>query len=430
MTRNFTNLLLACGLFALPVFFTACIQDECISKRTFRLYTPVMKNQAEVRNDVVSSAPRDVIKPGKIYLLGNYILLNDVDRGIHVIDNSDPSSPKNVSWIDIPGNMDMAAKGNMLYVDFYSELLAIDMTDPLNVHVAGYKPDVFPVRYYTSTIASGDEQIVADWIIRDTTINDWCDIDQSGGNPVIFSSNVFSQDISAYNSTGSQSNSGPQGVGGSMARFTVSGNFLYTVSINSLSAIDISNPAEPVSKSVTRLAYGTETIFPFNNELFIGSQTGMYRFDLGNPAQPREIGLFSHVQSCDPVIADEKYAYVTLRSGNSCQGFSNQLDIINLEQANANDPFQLLVTHQMTNPHGLGKDGDLLFICDGPDGLKVFDSKDIYHLRHLKTIPMEAHDVILHNKRALVIAKDGVYQFNYANPANISLLSKVNLQKF
>jgi len=26
----------------------------------------------------------------------------------------------------------------------------------------------------------------------------------------------------------------------------------------------------------------------------------------------------------------------------------------------------------MTNPHGLGKQGDLLFICDGNAGLKVF----------------------------------------------------------
>ena len=54
------------------------------------------------------------------------------------------------------------------------------------------------------------------------------------------------------------------------------------------------------------------------NRLFIGSQTGMFIYNLSNPDNPVQDGQFNHVRSCDPVIADEKYAYVTLRSG-SCQ---------------------------------------------------------------------------------------------------------------
>ena len=30
----------------------------------------------------------------------------------------------------------------------------------------------------------------------------------------------------------------------------------------------------------------------------------------------------------------------------------------------------------MTNPHGLTKDNNLLFICDGKDGLKMYDAAD------------------------------------------------------
>ena len=39
-------------------------------------------------------------RTGKLYILGNYIFLNEIDKGIHIIDNAIPSSPKNVAFID------------------------------------------------------------------------------------------------------------------------------------------------------------------------------------------------------------------------------------------------------------------------------------------------------------------------------------------
>jgi hypothetical protein len=49
---------------------------------------------------------------GKLFIQGHYIFLNEVDKGIHVIDNSNPAQPRNVAFIDIPGNVDLAVKGN------------------------------------------------------------------------------------------------------------------------------------------------------------------------------------------------------------------------------------------------------------------------------------------------------------------------------
>ena len=64
-----------------------------------------------MKADIKSGAPKEVKNPGKIVILGRYIFLNEVDKGIHVIDNSNASSPKNVAFIDMPGNMDLAEKG-------------------------------------------------------------------------------------------------------------------------------------------------------------------------------------------------------------------------------------------------------------------------------------------------------------------------------
>ena len=77
------------------------------------------------------------------------------------------------------------------------------------------------------------------------------------------------------------------GAGGSTARFTISGNYLYVVNSTSLKAFDISNPvAAPVLKSTTNLGINIETIFPYQDKLFIGSSSSMYIYSLSNPEKP------------------------------------------------------------------------------------------------------------------------------------------------
>ena len=83
----------------------------------------------------------------------------------------------------------------------------------------------------------------------------------------------------------------------------------------------------------------------------------------------------------------------------------------------------------MTNPHGLSKDGDLLFICDGDDGLRIYNGADPYAIVLLKQFKLpEANDVIAFNHIALVIAKDGLYQYDYTTATDIKLISKISLQ--
>ena len=163
------------------------------------------------------------------------------------------------------------------------------------------------------------------------------------------------------------------------------------------------------------------------DKLFIGSQSGMFVYSISNPDNPVQTGQFNHVRSCDPVIADNKYAYVTLRSGTACQGFTNELDVLSLN--NFMNP-ALLKVYNLTNPHGLSKDGTTLFICDGQAGLKIYDAADVMNLKMLKQIEgIETYDVIALNGNALVVAKDGLYQYDYSSLSNIKLLSKITISK-
>ena len=159
---------------------------------------------------------------------------------------------------------------------------------------------------------------------------------------------------------------------------------------------------------------------------FIGSTTGMHIYKTDNPAAPQHMSTFTHARQCDPVIADDDYAYITLRSGTFCTGASNQLDVVDVSRLDAP---KLIRTYPMSNPHGLGKEGDLLFICDGKAGLKVYDAARPGNITLRHTIAMsETYDVICYNKIAIVSAKDGLYQYSYADANNIRLLSKISLK--
>ena len=413
---------------AVPVLLllslSSCVKDHC--SRTYTTYVPVYKTLTEVRQNMKSNAPQALKLPGKLYIYGQYIFLNEQENGIHIIDNSNPAAPKNIAFINIPGNVDLAVRGNTLYADSWSDLVAFDISNPLAVTAKNFVNNVFPHRnrYYrysngTFTTNPDSVKVVVEWVAKDTTVE--CKTYQMLYETYYALSSADSKGNYATPSLGG-------GQGGSMARFTLVNDYLYTVSWSDLNAFDLSTPQQPAFAGKTSLNnWGIETIFPFKDKLFIGSTTGMFIYSVTNPAKPEKLGTFSHVRSCDPVIADDDYAYVTLRSGTTCQGFSNQLEVLNI--SNLSSP-AMLKTYPMTNPHGLAKDNDILFICDGKDGVKVYDAANVNDIKLLKHINgLDAYDVIAFNKRALVVAKDGLYQFNYADVSNIKLLSKIELNK-
>ena len=406
------------------MLFQSCVKDNCTSH--YYYWEPVYKTKAEAKANIKGNAAREIERPGKIYIRGNYIFLNELDKGIHIIDNSNPSSPRNIAFIDIPGNIDMAVKGNILYADFFTDMVTIDISNPLQVAVKKFTDDLFPERAWGNGFLPQTGQVIVDWIRRDTVAA----IDCGGKNGLPI--NPTRRDVLVFSalSIGGGSNNAtasPFGVGGSMARFTVVNDYLYGVSQSSLNVISIADAADPVFNNKVNLGGGIETIFPFKNRLFIGSVSGMFIYDISNPTIPVRQGAFSHVRSCDPVIADDHNAFVTLRSGTACQGFTNQLDVLDISNINAPS---LIKSYPMINPHGLAKDESILIICDGKGGLKFYNSSNTSNINLLKTISdIEAYDVIAQNKWALVVAKDGLYQYDYSSTSNIKLLSKLTIRK-
>ncbi|GAB3521841.1 LVIVD repeat-containing protein [Emticicia fontis] len=216
------------------------------------------------------------------------------------------------------------------------------------------------------------------------------------------------------------------GKGGSMARFTIANDYLYIVDNQSLKVFRISEPQNPVF--IKRVALNTvvETIFPFEGHLLIGTQTGMFIFSISNPESPEKVATYSHIASCDPVVAEGNYAYVTLRSGTNCNRGLNSLDVVDIR--NLQSP-QLVKIYPMQNPHGLGVDGNLLFVTEGDYGLKVFDKTNPNDLKLIKTFQdFTAFDVIPDANVLIITGKQGIYQYSYNEQNELKLLSKIPIE--
>ncbi|MDQ3535736.1 MAG: hypothetical protein M3421_08945 [Bacteroidota bacterium] len=211
------------------------------------------------------------------------------------------------------------------------------------------------------------------------------------------------------------------GIGGSMARFAINGDFLYAVDHHDLKVFDISTPGNPAYKQNINIGWGIETIFPYNQKLFIGSQTGMFIYDLTNPLKPVKLSMYQHLTACDPVVVQGDYAYVTLRSGTDCRFGQNLLDILNIK-----DPLNplLISTTDMLSPHGLAVRDNNLFVCEGDFGIKIFDilNPDEPQLISYQE-GFNAYDVIVLPNVLLITGKDGLYQYDYQDLQNLKLLS-------
>lgn len=135
----------SCGLLLL---LTACeprSADQPSNGPTFdgTAYLPIYATKDEVSR-IETQPGRALLRPGKIYVKGNYLFVNDLGEGIHVIDNSDPTLPNKISFLSILSNYDLAVKGNYMYADNARDLVVLDISDPQNIKVVKRIKDAIP----------------------------------------------------------------------------------------------------------------------------------------------------------------------------------------------------------------------------------------------------------------------------------------------
>ena len=106
-------------------------------------YRPVYAAYADIRT-VQTLPPQPLKNVGKIYVKDDYLFINEVGIGIHIVDNRDPAKPVRLSFVSIPGNHELTVKDSILFADNTLDLVALNIADPRNVRVVKRIENAFP----------------------------------------------------------------------------------------------------------------------------------------------------------------------------------------------------------------------------------------------------------------------------------------------
>ncbi|MDR0757906.1 MAG: hypothetical protein LBF85_08680 [Tannerella sp.] len=410
-------------LLAAALGFSSCT-DKYMEVITVN--APVYMSFEDLRSAVAYAPARPLVHPGKIYFKGNYLFVVESLEGVHVIDVSNPSNPQNTGFIAIPGCVDIAVKEQSLYADSFVDLVTIDISDVTRPVETKRLTDVFP---YTATPPENpdypcaevrqEKGVVVGWEVRRETHEIKTSYDNTPVYPLWYDG--WSKNYSLAESTSMSGGGGTSfGKSGSMARFGLYENYLYAADNSQLYMFDTATPSSPSPAGNQYLNGSIETMFIYDGHIFFGTPNGMTVYSLRLPSVPEYIGSFWHVTSCDPVVVQDGYAYITLRSGTTCGGGVNRLDVVKMSDDYRE--YHLVNSYTMTNPHGLGIDRNRLFICDGTDGLKIYDATDREHItaHQLAAFPdIQAYDVIPAEGFLFMIGDDGFYLYDYSDLTDI-----------
>lgn len=383
------------------VSFWSC-KDKCSGRYTYTVSVPVYMSKTDYdKENGQWKEPHHVMLTGKIFVKGQYILISEKGKGVHFIDNSNINAPKNMGFLQVYGNVDIAVKGNTLYLDSYNDLLFFDITDMTNPVRIGKNENIFKYNPIYTNVTK--DSVAVSFKGKQVTITRDC-----------------TEPYPYFTLNSTLAGGGSQNQAGSMASFITTGNYLYTIETDKMYVFDVSDSQKTILVNTLKLDWGAETIFASNGKLFLGTRTGMRIYSLAEPTNPKFLGSFEHAVSCDPVVVQNDLAYVTTRSGNMCRNGQNQLDIVSI--ADPQNP-QLIKSYEMQNPHGLAVKGNDLIVCEGAFGFKKFDVNDPKNIILQKNnSELYSFDVIMLPNSFLIASRNGIYQYNY----DFQLISQIS----
>lgn len=114
-----------------------CIEVAQQARAVYLSYT-------DLRSAVKTEPVRELSSVSRIYLYKNYLFINEKNEGIHVIDNTTPTSPKQISFIAIPGNTEISIRSDNLYADSYIDLVTLNVSDINNITEVSREESIFP----------------------------------------------------------------------------------------------------------------------------------------------------------------------------------------------------------------------------------------------------------------------------------------------
>ncbi|CAH0335199.1 hypothetical protein FVB9288_00832 [Flavobacterium sp. CECT 9288] len=132
-------------------------------------YQPVIISRSALETSIVFQNTQPIVKSGKIYIKGDLMFINDVNKGFHVYDYSNPSKPERLYFIKAPGATDLAIKGNTVYINQAVDLVTATFDPTTKIFkVTNRNKNVFPQKQAPNGTFgyTKDNEIIIDWNLK------------------------------------------------------------------------------------------------------------------------------------------------------------------------------------------------------------------------------------------------------------------------
>ena len=417
--RKLLLLLLPISVLMLP----SCTKDFGTVEVTYTKATAIYGDLDEVRNTELIAAAQPIENAGKIFVAENLLLIGEEEKGIHIVDNTNPENPTNLSFINIPGNREFFVAGNTLYAESYYDMVKIDISNKNQPKLISRVKDAFKGEQDFEN-ANGQRLIGFEFELVTEKVNEDSEIyQQLWGHQDVYYYDYADRIIPPSQVPTSFAGNSSASIG-SVNRIAVVDEFVYVISRSFMTTFEDNGNLAKVGNSL-RVGSNMETIFPNGNQLLVGTAQSMEVFDISDNSEPRWVSSFPHANSCDPVLPCGNIAFVTLRTGDvgNCPGDENALLVLDISRTQP----QQIQEIEMESPFGMTLANNRLYVGEGTNGLKVFNAEDKSNLTLETWEPnIEAYDIIYHptNPNLLLIAgPTGISQYQIEGGVDYSLIS-------
>lgn len=411
-------------LVTIVLLLASCMKTKGEISMTYEKAEAVYGDLDSIRAIPLLAPKQDLVKPKNFFIGTNYVLVSEVNKGIHIYDNTDMNNPQRMSFIQLPFLRDFYVKGDYLYVANVYDLLKINISDVYNPVLVNRAENVFwePLENDKGQQLLGFKYTMATDNFE-VNSKEAKEIKKAGKLHLDFLKNVIPVSAIPTYFTGSNSNSK-----GTLNRIAVEFDHVYVIEDDEMHIV--TNNSSFVKIKEIRIGDNTETIYGENNRLFLGSTTAMTIYDVSNPGSPNKISSIDHTESCDPVLPRGNVAYYTLRSteNEGCNGQGeNTLNIVDI--SSVNKPAELK-SIDLDSPYGLCFANNFLFVGEGVNGLTIYDASNPMKLKNKVQIKnVVAYDIMFHPNNPNIVILSNVngikeYQIEWGS-LNLSLIGQL-----
>jgi len=221
---------------------------------------------------------------------------------------------------------------------------------------------------------------------------------------------------------------------GSITTFVIKDNFMYTLDHKVLLTHDLTDPDQPELVHTLEIEYGLETIFLYDDHIYVGSTTSLFIINVDLPATPKFISkterAVEFINGCDPVIVKDNMAYSTVKIiVNRCGRVGSRSALLIYDVTDKHSP-QEVGHFIMDEPNGLAIKENFLFVCDkASNRVVLFDitnpNSAILKQGHHLTVA-NAYDIIIKNNRMIVSSTDGFQIFDVTDINDIFKIGTIH----